>query len=118
MAATDSQDWMERRQKEHHTVGEDVVPGAGMLGPQRGSQVEQQAVGQVEERRRGGQHSLHGPDKLLRLQRGRGGEEADAFPVEHVTAGCRETAFQLLLTSRGTGPKQVTLPRLVTERPF
>lgn len=99
MAATDSQDWKDSRQNEHHTMTEDVVPGAGMLGPQGGSQVEQQAMGQVEERRRGGQHSLHCPDKLLRLQRRRGGEEADAFPVEHMAAGCRETALQFLFLS-------------------
>lgn len=99
MAAADSKDSMDRRRKEHRTVSEDVVPGAGVLGPQRGSQVEQQAVGQVEERGRGGQHSLHRPDKLLRLQRRGGGEEADAFPVKHVAAGCRETAFQFLFLS-------------------
>lgn len=65
MAATDSKDSKDSRQNEHHTMTEDVVPRAGMLGPQRGSQVEQQAMGQVEERRCGGQHSLHCPDKLL-----------------------------------------------------
>lgn len=53
---------------EQHTVTEDVVPGAGVLGPQRGPQVEQQAVGQVEERGGGRQHSLHSPDELLGLQ--------------------------------------------------
>lgn len=62
MAAADSKGW---RRNEHRTVAEDVVPSAGVLGPQRGPQVEQQAMGQVEEGRGGGQHSLHRPDELL-----------------------------------------------------
>lgn len=53
------------------TVTEDVVPCSGMLGPQGSANVEQQAMGQVEERRGGCQHPLHSPDELLRLQ-GRG----------------------------------------------
>lgn len=116
MAATDSEDSKDGRQDGRRTVSKDVVPGAGMLGPQRGAQVEQQAMGQVEERRRGGQHPLHRPDKLLRLQRRRGGEEADAFPVEHMAAGCRRKQpfgfYSSPLKSRGAEPKQVT------QRPF
>lgn len=71
------------------TMTEDVVPGCGMLGPQGSADAEQQARGQVQEWRGSCQHSLHCPDELLRLQRRRGGEEADAFPVDHMAAGCR-----------------------------
>lgn len=53
------------------TVAEDVVPCTGVLGPHRSTDAEQQARGQVEERRGGCQHSLHGPDELLGLQGGR-----------------------------------------------
>lgn len=70
-------------------MSEDVVPGRGVLRPQPSAEVEQQAGGQVEERRRGGQHPLHRPDELLGLHGGRGGKEADALAVEDVAAGCR-----------------------------
>lgn len=50
------------------TMTEDVVPCSGMLGPQGSADAEQQAMGQIEERRGGNQHLLHGPDELLRLQ--------------------------------------------------
>lgn len=48
-----------------------VVPSTGVLGPQGSTDAEQQARGQVEERRGGCQHSLHGPDELLGLHGGR-----------------------------------------------
>ena len=73
---------------------EDVVPCSGVLGPQGSANAEQEAMGQVEERRGGRQHLLHGPDELLRLQGGRWGEEADTLPVQHMatcwTEGGRE----------------------------
>lgn len=57
--------------KDAHTVAEDVVPSARMLGPQGSADAEEQARGQVEEGGRGCQHSLDGPDELLGLEGGR-----------------------------------------------
>lgn len=71
------------------TVAEDVIPCPGVLSPQAGAHAEQQARGQVEESRGGCQHSLHGPDELLGLQGGRGGEEANALPVDYMATGYR-----------------------------
>lgn len=68
-------------------MAKDVVPCSGVLGPQGSTDAEQEAMGQVEEWRGGCQHSLHSPDELLRLQGGRGGEEADTLPVEHMATG-------------------------------
>lgn len=53
------------------TMTEDVVPCSGVLGPQGSADAEQEAMGQVEQRRGGCQHLLHGPNELLRLQGGR-----------------------------------------------
>lgn len=66
---------------------EDVVPCSGVPGPLGSANAEQESMGQVEERRGGCQHLLHGPDELLRLLGGRRGEEADTLPIEHVAAG-------------------------------
>lgn len=72
------------------TMTEDVVPCSGMLGPQGSANAEQQAMGQVEERRSGCQHPLNGPDKLLRLQGGRRGEQANTFSIDHMATGWGE----------------------------
>lgn len=70
-------------------MAEDVVPSTGMLGPQGSTDVEQQARRQVQERGGGCQHLLDRPYKLLRLQGGRRGEEANALPIDHMAAGYR-----------------------------
>lgn len=70
-------------------MAEYVVPSTGVLGPQGSTDAEQQARGQVEERRGGCQHSLDSPDELLGLHGGRGGEEANTLPIDHMTTRYR-----------------------------
>lgn len=67
-----------------------MVPCSGVLGPQGRANVEEEAVGQVEQRRGSCQHLLHGPDELLGLHGGGRGEEAYTLSIQDVAAGWRE----------------------------